>query len=80
MKPIIYSANNHAAITGKISCYYGPEETDPLTGDWMFVVWKNTVGSQKEVFRVSNTELLDVACGNSPSDMLIAGLALYLSK
>jgi len=82
MKPIIYSARDHAAINAdKITCYYGPLETDPKTGDWCFCVYKNYLGgSPKEVFRATNEQLLDVAAGEKPSDLLIAGLALYLSK
>ena len=82
MKPVIYTTRDHAAInSGKISCYYGEQEADPVTGEWNFVVWKNsTNGLQKEVFRVPNSQLLEVSNGEGPMDMLLAGLALYLSK
>jgi len=82
MKPIIYTANDYASIdTGKISVYYGEREADPVSGEWSFVVWKNNPnGLQKEVLRVSNSQLLDIASGEGPKDMLIAGLSLWLAK
>lgn len=76
MKPLIYSASDYASIdTGKFKAYYGYEEVGQ-TEEWNFVVWKNG----KEVFRKTNSELLDIACGEGPLDMLVAGLALYLGK
>lgn len=76
-RPDIYVASDYAGIeTPRFKAYYGYEEVDPHTDEWCFVVWKN----DKEVFRVRNTQLLDAACGDGPKDMLIAGLALYLSK
>lgn len=77
MRPSIFDTNKSAGFTsGKIDVYYGPEETDPDTGDWCVVVKKNG----KEVLRVPNSELLLVANGEGPKDMLIAGLAIYLSR
>ena len=77
MRPYILSGNREVLIdTPKVKMYYGERETDPLTGDYCFVVYKNG----KEVFRKTNSELLDVACGESPEAMLIAGLSLFLSK
>lgn len=77
MKPYTYSAGDYAGFeSGKLRCYYGYEQIDQLTEDWCFVVWKN----DREVFRVPNHQLVDIAPGGSPLDMLVAGLALYLGK
>lgn len=77
MRPDIYSASDYAGFeTGAYKAYYGYEETDPTTDEWCFVLYKRG----KEVFRARNTELLMVAAGEGPSDMLIAGLALYFRK
>lgn len=78
MRPHIYSANREVLIEAapRFRAYYGEEQIDELTGDYCFVVWKNG----KEVFRRTNTDLLDVACGESPEAMLIAGMALYLAR
>lgn len=76
-RPDVYSASDYAGIeTPRFKAYYGYEETDPTTDEWCFVVWKNG----KEVFRERNTRLLQIANGEGPVDMLLAGLALYLSK
>ncbi len=81
MKPIVYKSNTSASInSGKLSVYYGPNEIDPNTEEWAGVVWKNSLGQQKEVFRANNSALLEISAGESPTDMLIATLALYLSK
>lgn len=77
MRPNIFDTNKSAGFaTPKFEVYYGPKETDPETGDWCMTIKKNG----KEVFRVPNSDLLLVANGEGPKDMLIAGLALYLSK
>jgi len=76
-KPYIYTGTREVLIdTPRVKVYYGSEETDEVTGDFCFVVWKNG----KEVFRRSNAELLDVACGESPEAIMIAGLAMYLAR
>ncbi len=82
MKPLIYSANRTSGFeTSKYVVKYGEDETDPMTGDWCGVVYqKRTNGLVKEVFRATNTVLLEYACGDSPDAMLIATLALFLSK
>ena len=80
MRPIVYKGRDHASImAGKISAYYGPKETDPQTSDWCCVVFKNSIGGQKEVARYTTEQLLDVAAGESPTDMLMAGISLYWS-
>jgi hypothetical protein len=77
MKPdISYSHNSAEIITPRFRVYYGSDITDPKTEEWMLVIWKN----EKEVARYSNSELLNVAYGERPSDLLLAGLALYLGK
>ena len=77
----ISASNNSVSIqTGKVSCYYGPLVTDPITQDWCFIVTKRTANGEKEVFRVTNEVLLEYSFGESPKDMLIAGLSLYLAK
>lgn len=81
MRPDIEYGRSHASMdTDKIRCYYGEDETDPLTSDWCFVVWKKGISGEKEVFRATNEQLLNVAYGERVSDMLIAGLSLYLSR
>lgn len=77
---IDYGLDYASMETDKIRCYYGSKERDPLTSDWCFVVWKKSIGGEKEVFRATNEQLLNVAYGERVSDMLIAGLALYLSR
>jgi hypothetical protein len=77
MKPYIYTGSRECHMDSpRYRAYYGQNETDPLTSDYCFVVWKNG----KEVFRVTNAQLLDVACGESPKDVFIAGLSMYLSR
>lgn len=77
MKPNIYSTGDYCGFeSGKVKVYYGHEQIDGTTEEWCFVVWKNG----KEVARYTNSQLLDIACGDSPKAMLIAGLALYLGK
>jgi len=81
MKPVIYDHSTYSSILGgKLSAYYGQDETDERTGDWCAVIWKEGLNGKKEVFRATNTELLEVASGNKPLDMLVAALALYLNK
>jgi hypothetical protein len=82
MKPIVYKTRDSAAInSGKMAVYYGEQETDPMTNEWCGVVFKNgTNGLQKEVFRATNSQLLEVSAGESPTDMLVATLALYLAR
>lgn len=77
MRPDIFDTNKSAGFnTPKLKVYYGQDSTDPETGEWQFTVTKNG----KEVFSILNSELLTVANGEGPKDMLIAGLALYLAK
>ena len=77
MRPTVYSAGDYAGFeTPRFRAYYGYEQIDEQSEEWCMVVWKNG----KEVFRKTNSELLDVACGDSPVDMLLAGLCLYLCK
>jgi hypothetical protein len=73
---ISYSRNCAEMYTGRYKIYYGADITDPKTGDWMLVIWKN----DKQVFSATNSELLAVAYGERPSDLMLAGLALYLAK
>lgn len=77
MKPYIAYTNRSAEIeNGKYRVYYGENETDPRTHDYCMVIWKN----DKEVFRKTNEQLLEIANGEGLKDLIIAGLALYLSK
>jgi hypothetical protein len=71
---IATSRTSAEIITPKFTFYYGERFTDQR-GEWMFVVIKNN----KEVFSKSNSELLSVASGEGPVDMLLAGIALYHS-
>lgn len=76
MIPNIYIASDHVLLeTLKFKAYYGHELVD-YDGQWCFAVWKNG----KEVFWKSNSELLEVACGESPEALFIAGLGMYLCK
>lgn len=75
MIPSIYDSRNEAGFNkDRIAVYYGYKVVDPDTDEWCFVVNKNG----KEVFRATNSELLGIANGDSPKDMLIAGLTLYM--
>jgi hypothetical protein len=82
MKPNIYTSTNYASFdTPRWRAYYGHEETDPMTGDWLFLlIQKKPNGLEKEVCRYTNTELLEVANGSGPTDMLLAGLSMYFMK
>lgn len=75
MKPYISYSNRSVDIeTGKFRIYYGEKETDDRTHDWCMVIWKG----DKEVFRKTNTELLELSNGEGVKDLLIAGLVSYL--
>ena len=75
MKPYISYTNRSVDIeNGKFRVYYGEKETDPLTQDYCMVIWKG----DKEVFRKTNAELLDIANGEGLKDLIIAGLVSYL--
>jgi hypothetical protein len=77
MRPNIYEASDYCGFeAGKLRVYYGYEQVDPKSEEWCAVIWKN----DKEVARYTNSQLLDIACGESPSSMLIAALSLYLSR
>jgi hypothetical protein len=77
MKPdISYSRYSAEIKSGKFKVYYGCDQVDPKTGEWNMVIWKN----DKEVARFTNSELLAVAYGERPSDLMLAGLALYLGR
>lgn len=77
MRPDIVIKYNEAWIESpRFSVYYGPKNIDENTQEWLCIIKKN----DKEVARYTNSQLLDIACGDGPSDMLIAGLSLYLGK
>jgi hypothetical protein len=73
---ISYTRYSAEINTSKFRVYYGSDQADSKTGEWHMVIWKN----DKEVARYSNSELLAVAYGERPSDLMLAGLALYLSR
>jgi hypothetical protein len=74
-KPYISYTNRSVDIeTGRFRAYYGEKEIDSRTGDYCMVIWKG----DKEVFRKTNTELLDIANGEGLKDIIIAGLVSYL--
>jgi hypothetical protein len=74
MKPYISHSRESSEIkTDRHYIYYGPIVTDEK-GEWCCVINKNG----KEVARYSNSQLLDVGSGESPKDMLIAAISLYL--
>ena len=75
MKPYINYTNRSAEIEkANISVYYGENEIDERSGDYCFVIRKNG----KEIFRRTNTQLLDVANGEGLKDLLIAGFTEYI--
>jgi|GEM_PF-6298552 len=77
MMPNNYIGRDFASFdSGKIKVYYGSDVIDEDSQEFCFAVYKNN----KEVFRRTNSELLNVAAGESPEAMLIAGLSLYLAK
>ena len=63
-------------VTPKYEIYYGYEQTDPISGDWLCVIKKNG----KEVFRVPNSLLTPHCEGGGPGEMLLVGLGMYLGK
>jgi hypothetical protein len=76
MIPNNYIGRDFASFdANKIKAYYGPNEIDQESEEFCFVLWKGG----KEIFRRTNTELLNVAAQESPEAMLIAGLSLYLA-
>ncbi len=76
MIPNNYIAGDYAGFdANKYKVYYGYEQIDQESEEWCFVVWKGG----REVFRRTNSELLNVAAQESPEAMLIAGLSLYLA-
>lgn len=75
MRPYIsYSSRSAEIEKANLSVYYGENEIDERSGDYCFVIRKNG----KEVFRKTNTELLEIANGEGLKDLLIAGLIAYL--
>jgi hypothetical protein len=75
MKVYISYSNRSVDIeTGRLQIYYGEKEIDERSGDYCFVIRKG----DKEVFRKTNTELLDIANGEGVKDLIIAGLVSYL--
>jgi len=77
MKPNITISRDSAYIDSpKLTAYYGNQKTDKETEEWLFIVTKNG----KEVFSATNSELLEVSFGEGPKDLLIAGLAMYLTR
>lgn len=74
-KPYISYTNRSVDIeTGKYKIYYGEKETDPMTHDYCLVIWKNN----KEVYRKTNSQLLEISNGEGLKDLVIAALADYL--
>lgn len=75
MRPYISYTTRSAEIEkANISVYYGEKETDERSGDYCMVIRKNG----KEVFRKTNSELLEIANGEGLKDLIIAGLIAYL--
>jgi hypothetical protein len=79
MKPILRIFNEYAvAVTGRYEFRYGINDVDPDTGEWKFTVKK----SGKEVFELTNSELLDLCDSDkqSPQSMLFTGILVFLAK
>jgi hypothetical protein len=75
MKPYItYDTRSAFMEKGNYKIYYGQDETDPTTNEYCMVIWKG----DKEVYRATNSQLLDIANGEGLKDLLIAGLISYL--
>lgn len=75
MKPYITYTNRSIYIEkDKFQVYYGPDETDELTGDYCMTIAKNG----KQVARYTNSQLLDISNGEGLKDLVIAGLVSYL--
>jgi len=76
MTPQTYIGTRYVSFNGPIvSGFYG-EDPDGKEEEWQFIVYKR----DKEVFRRSNSQLIDSAGNDSPEAMLIAGLIQYLNK
>lgn len=76
MQAEIYSSDDYAGMkSGVFGFYYGYEETDPETEEWMFVVKKNN----KTVYRAS-TSFLESKFDrlNDVRDFLLAGVSTWM--
>lgn len=77
MRPEISYFNRSIEIDyNKYEIYYGENELDEYTGDYCLTIKKNG----KEVYRKSNAELLDIANGESPLDLVLAGMVQYFCR
>jgi hypothetical protein len=75
MRPYISYTTRSAEIEkANLKVYYGSAVTDETTGDYCFIIYKNG----KEVFRRTNSQLLEITNGEGLKDLLIAGLIAYL--
>jgi hypothetical protein len=73
MTPYISYTERSALIEkDKLKVYYG--QIDDISEEYCLVIWK----SDKEIFRKTNSQLLEISNGEGIKDLLIAGLASYL--
>lgn len=75
MTPQVYVSSRHASFSGKVSGYYG-SDPDETSEEWVGILYKNG----KEIFRRSNSQLLEVTGIESPEGCLMALLVLYVNK
>ena len=75
MTPQVYVSSRHASFSGKVSGYYGQDPKEE-SDEWVGIIYKNG----KEVFRRSNSQLLETAGIDSPEGCLMSLLVLYLNN
>jgi hypothetical protein len=61
---------------GKWTVSYGEKHADYFSGEWKMIIYKN--GEEKAFY--TNSELLDMAQGERPVDLVLAGMAKYFMK
>ena len=61
---------------GRYFARYSDNVKDSKTGDWCFTLTKGG----REVFRMTNAELLAIASEETPIGMLMAGMTTYMAS
>jgi hypothetical protein len=81
MKPYINISHDHAIAQGnKYTFYYGCDQVDERTGDWMFVATRTN--SPKPIFQLTNSQLLELSDTDkqSPESMLLTGVLAFINR
>lgn len=76
----IYHSSDFAGLkTADFSFYYGYEETDPITEEWLFEFKKN----KTKIYSLTSSDIENQCLKkslNTPKDYLLAGIGIWLSK